>query len=237
MRNGSFGKWGAIMAFASAALALSAPRASSAELGFYVAGFYGQAKIPIGDQAVFDSFATDVYAVYGFEPLSTTSSLSDDKDSSFGMFAGYRLFANLAFEGGYMELGEISYRNDSFGTHFTTNPPPHNEPWLQKQSASTTGIALTALGVLPLSYRWEMYVRGGVLFATNELDIYITDFVGSDSPSGSDSSTEWLAGAGASFSFAEVYAARLEVMRVFGAGNGLIDGDIDIASLGFTVSF
>lgn len=224
------------MALATAALVLAAPRASSAELGFYVAGFYGRARLPLGDQVVFDSFAADVYDVYGFVPLSTTSSLSDDKDSGFGMFAGYRLLANLAFEGGYVDLGEISYRNDSFGDHFTTDPP-HQEPWFQKQTASTSGIALTALGVLPLSYRWEVYARGGVLFATNEIDIYVTDFVGSDSPRLSDSSTEWLAGAGASFSFAEVYAARFEVMRVFGAGNGLIDGDIDVASLGFTVSF
>lgn len=223
------------MAFASAALALCAPCANAAEPGFYVAGFYGQAKITIADQAVFDSFANDVYAVYGFQPLSTISSLSDDKDSSFGMYAGYRLFRNFAVEGGYVDLGEISYRNDSFGTHLTQ--PPHDEPWFQKQGASTSGIALTALGVLPLSYRWELYARGGVLFATNEIDIYITDFFGSDSLRLSDSSTDWLAGVGASFSFAEVYAARLEMMRVFGAGNGLIDGDIDVASIGFSVSF
>lgn len=236
MRTGSFSLWGAIMALAGATLALSAPRANAAELGFYVAGFYGQAKIPLGAQAGFDGSASNIYADYAFVPASTISSLSDDKDSSFGMFAGYRLFANLAIEGGYMDLGEVSYRNDSFGQHFTTDPP-HEEAWFQKQSASTNGIALTALGVWPLSYRWELYARGGVLLATNEVDVYITDFVGSDSFGGSDSSTEFLAGLGASFSFAEVYAARLEVMRVFGAGQGRIDGDLDVASLGFTVSF
>lgn len=236
MRTGSFRVWGAIMALAGVALALSAPRANSAELGFYVAGYYGQAKIPLGEQSAFDASANDVYAAYGLLPLASTSSLSDDKDSSFGMFAGYRLFANLAIEGGYMDFGEVSYRNDSFGQHFTTDPP-HEEPWFQKQSASINGIALTALGVWPLSYRWELYARGGVVFTTNEVDVYITDFTGSDTLRGSDSSADLLAGVGASFSFAEVYAARLEMMRLFGAGDGRIDGDLDIASLGFTVSF
>lgn len=227
---------GAIMALAGAALASLAPSASAAELGFYVAGFYGQAKIPLGSQADFDASAADVYSIYRFVPLTTNSSLSDDKDSSFGMFAGYRLFANLAIEGGYIDVGEVSYRNDSFGQHFTTDPP-QEEPWFQTQSASISGIALTALGVWPVSYRWELYARGGVLFATNEVEIFVTDFIGSDFFSGSDSSTDLLAGVGAAFSFAEVYAARFEVMRVFGAGEGRIDGDLDVASIGFSVSF
>ena len=150
-------------------------RAHAAELGFYVAGYYGEAKFDGVDKARFDDYATFVYSVYGFTPEQTVSTLGDDKDASFGMAAGYRLFPNLAIEGGYVDLGELSYRNDSFGTHID-----HQEPWFQKLGVSASGIALSALGVLPLSYRWELYARGGVLFATNEVDIYITDFFGED---------------------------------------------------------
>jgi opacity protein-like surface antigen len=224
------GLWVAIIAFAAAAGAMQ--RAQAAELGFYVAGHYGQAKFDGVDKTRFDDFATLVYSVYGFTPEQTTSTIGDDKDASFGMAAGYRLFPNLAIEGGYVDLGELTYRNDSYGTHID-----HQEPWFQKLSASTSGIALSALGVLPLSYRWEIYARGGVLFATNEVDIYITDFFGEDSLTVSESSTELLAGVGASFSFAEVYGARFEYQRVFDAGGGLFEGDIDIMSIGFTVHF
>jgi OmpA-like transmembrane domain len=230
MTSGTKGLWAAIIALAAASGAMQ--RAQAAELGFYVAGHYGEAKYDGVDKARFDVFATFVYSVYGFTPEQTSSTISDDKDTSFGMAAGYRFLPNLAVEGGYVDLGELSYRNESFGTHID-----HQEDWLQKLGASTSGITLSALGILPLSYRWEIYARGGVLFATNEVDIYITDMIGSDSLTVSESSTEWLAGVGASFSFAEVYGARFEYQRVFDAGDGLFEGDIDIMSIGFTVSF
>jgi opacity protein-like surface antigen len=230
MRSGSRGLGAAIIALAAASGAMQ--RAQAAELGFYVAGFYGEAKFDGVEKAQFDDYATLVYSVYGFTPEQTVSTLGDDTDASFGMAAGYRLFPNLALEGGYVDLGELSYRNDSFGTHID-----HQEPWFQKLSASTSGIALSALGVLPLSYRWELYARGGVLFATNEVDIYITDFFGEDALTVSESSTELLAGVGASISFAEVYSARFEYQRVFDAGDGPFESDLDIMSIGFTVSF
>ena len=224
--------WSAIIALVTLTIAIPPYSAQAAELGFYVAGFYGESKFKGVDKALLDDFAEVVYAAYGFTPESTVSALGDDTDSSFGMAAGYRLLPYLAFEGGYVDLGEIRYRNDSFGTHID-----HQEPWFQSLSSGTSGIALSALGILPISYRWELYARGGVLFATNELDIYITDFVGEDALRLSESSTEFLGGVGASFSFAEVYSARFEYQRVFDAGDGLVEGDLDIMSIGFTVSF
>jgi hypothetical protein len=232
MKQRSFGGLGAIIASGAAALAPGV--AHAAEPGFYVAGYYGEAKIGGADKAVFDDFAIFAYDAYGFipDPGGMTSSLGDDRDASFGMSAGYRLFRWLALEGGYADLGEIVYRNDSVGTQFG-NP----EQWFQKQAVSVSGITLSALGILPVSYRWELYARAGLLFATNEIDLYITDRVGADNVQFSDSSTEMLAGVGASFSFAEVYAARFEFQRIFDAGENLVEGDLDILSIGFTVSF
>jgi OOP family OmpA-OmpF porin len=224
--------WIMIVALVGPGLAMRSSRAEAAELGFYVAGQYGELKMEGADKAAFDEFATLVYSVYGFTPESTGSTLGDNKDSSFGIAAGYRLLPHLAVEGGYIDLGEISYRNDSFGTHLD-----HQEPWFQKLTASTSGLALSALGILPVSYRWELYARAGVLFATNQLDVYITDFYGYDSVGLSDTSTELLGGVGAAFSFAEVYSARFEYLRVFDAGADLIEGDMDVMSIGVAVSF
>jgi hypothetical protein len=231
MKQRSFSVVCAIIAFGAATLAATGG-AHAAEPGFYVAGFYGQSQINDADKAVFDDFATFAYEAYGFTPETTTSTLNDDPEQSYGMAAGYRLFRWLALEGGYSEFGELVYRNDSFGTHID-----HQEPWFQKHAVSVSGISLSALGILPLSYRWELYARAGVLFATNEIDLYITDFIGSDNVQFSDSSTEMLAGVGASFSFAEVYAARVEFQRIFDAGENLVEGDMDLLSIGFTVSF
>ncbi|MGH8178432.1 MAG: outer membrane beta-barrel protein [Steroidobacter sp.] len=232
MADGIVGIRGAIIALVGLSGVALIHGAEAAELGFYVAGHYGNATMKAADKALFDDFATFVYSQFGFTPEQTSSTLGDDTDSSFGMAAGYRLLPNLAFEAGYVDLGEIGYRNDSFGTHID-----HQEPWFQKISVSTSGIALSALGVLPLSYRWELYARGGVLFATNETNIYITDFFGAETFRLSDSNTEWLAGVGTSFSFAEVYAARFEYQRVFDTGSELAQGDIDVLSIGFTVAF
>ena len=56
----------------------------------------------------------------------------------------------------------------------------------------------------------------------------------------SESSTDYLAGVGAGFSFAEVYTARLEYDRVFDAGAEDAGGEarnVDVITLGFTVAF
>ena len=93
--------------------------------------------------------------------------------------------------------------------------------------------------MLPLSYRAEVYARVGILFSTTDFNIYLSD--GSDElrDSFSESSTDYLAGVGAGFSFAEVYTARIEYQRVFDAGAEDAGGeaDVDVITLGFTVAF
>ena len=108
----------------------------------------------------------------------------------------------------------------------------------QKIAAKTSGMTLSALGILPLSYRTEIYGRVGVMFATNDLGVRIDYVTGSDNPSISDSSTDLLAGIGAGFTFAEIYTARLEYLRVFDAGSSDTgEADVDMISLGVTVTF
>jgi hypothetical protein len=94
------------------------------------------------------------------------------------------------------------------------------------------------LGILPLSYRWEVYGRAGVLFASNELTLFLTDGVGNFKDTLNGSSTDLLAGAGAGFTFAEIYTLRAEYQRVFDAGDDTVgEGDQDLATVGVTVRF
>lgn len=211
---------------------LSWHAASAAEQGFYVGASYGQVKND-ADRASYDALAAGEYRSFGFTQAQSSVTF-DTEDSGYGFLGGYRLFANLAFEGGYLDLGTVSYRDESVGTSVVSGPGT----WNQNLETGTSGIVISALGLLPLSYRSELYARGGVMFATNEVSGFITNGIGSQQGSLSESSTNLLVGIGGGFAFAEIYTARLEYQRVFDAGIDLTGkADIDVISLGITVTF
>lgn len=214
----------------------------AAELGFYVGGSYGNGSKSI-DKASYDQFALAVYDAFGFVPGSNVGdnvSSIDTDNPGFGFVAGYRLNNHLAVEGGYMDLGKFRYQALSNGGFINADDPTVLDPDVLSLSANskTAGFALTALGILPLNYRWELYGRAGVLFASNELTLFLTNGVGSFKDTYTGSSTDLLAGAGAGFTFAEIYTLRAEYQRVFDAGDDTVgEGDQDLATVGVTVRF
>jgi OmpA-like transmembrane domain len=206
----------------------------AAELGFYVGGSYGNATRQT-DIAKYDDLAGQFYDAYRFTRATTTRTL-DEKDSTFGFVAGYRLLPHLAFEGGYVDLGSTAYRAKNTGAFPPEFVPSPNLNLNLDSKAS--GIALSALGILPLTYRFEVYARGGIVFATNTVHVFAYNELGSDTQEGSKTSTNLLAGVGASMSFLEIYGLRLEYQRVFDAGDKFTGkGDIDMVTLGITVGF
>ena len=186
-------------------------------------------------RSVFEDEALAIYNAFGFAPQTTTGSF-DTKDSSYGFVVGWRLTEHIALEGGYMDLGEVVYRDRSTGLRDNV-PDPQN--WAQNVESSTSGIALSALGILPLSYRWEVYARAGVLISNNTESVFITDGIDSESLRASKSGADLLAGVGVSFSIVEIYNLRLEFGRVFDAGEDdtLDEADVDMATLNIAVSF
>lgn len=223
------GAYAAVVAVAGCALSGAA---QSQELGFYVGGFYAETSKDAGI-GPFDEFALLVYDAVGFAPGQGSSRL-EEKDSGYGFQAGYRLLRNLAFEGEYMDLGAVEYRSTNEGA-FNNGPGTLDANF----DSGTSGMALSAVGILPIGYRWEIYARLGVLFATSEFDIFLSNGVSTLRDNVSESSTDYLAGVGAGFLFAEIYTARLEFRRVFdaGANDPVGEGDVDVISLGFTVGF
>lgn len=207
--------------------------ASAAEQGFYVGASYGQVKSD-ADRASYDALAAGEYEAFGFTPAQSSAAF-DTEDSGYGFFGGYRLFANLAFEGGYMDFGAVSYRDESVGTSVISGPGT----WNQNLETNISGIVISVLGMLPLSYRSDLYARGGVMFATNEVTRFITNGIASQKDGVSESGTHLLVGIGGGFTFAEIYTARLEYQRIFDAGVDDLTGeaDIDVISLAVTVTF
>jgi hypothetical protein len=205
-----------------------AGNARAAQLGIYAGISYAMAE----KDSTRSAFEDDAF---GYTPRTTTGSF-DAKDSSYGFVVGWRLTEHIALEGGYMDLGEVVYRDRSTGSRAGV---AGLQNWAQNVESSTSGIALSALGILPLSYRWEVYARAGVLISNNTESVFITNGVDSESLRASKSGADLLAGFGVSFSIVEIYNLRLELGRVFDAGeeDTLDEADVDMATLNIAVSF
>jgi OmpA-like transmembrane domain len=224
----------AIIAFIVLAGGVGAETARAAQLGIYAGISYAMVEKD-STRSAFEDEAVRIYNGFGFAP-QTTSGTFDAEDSSYGFVVGWRLTEHFAVEGGYMDLGEVVYRDRSTGFR---NGAPDPQNWAQNVESSTSGIALSALGVWPLSYRWEIYARGGVLISNNTESIFISNGVGSESGRASKSGADLLAGVGVSFSVVEIYQLRLELGRVFDAGEDATvdEADVDMATLNIAVSF
>jgi OOP family OmpA-OmpF porin len=213
---------------------VAAGPAGAAQLGIYAGGAIATVEKD-ATRSLYEQEAVAIYNAFGFGPQTTTATF-DAKDTAYGFLVGWRLTEHIALEGGYMDLGDVSYRDTSVGL-FDETPPP--ETWQQNIDSGTSGIALSALGILPLSYRWEVYARGGLLLANSTESVFITDGIGAEKLRASKSGIDLLAGVGISMTLVEIYSVRLEYQRVFDAGEDdtLDEADVDMATLNVTVSF
>lgn len=229
----------AIIAFIALAGSAAAGVARAAELGIYAGVSYVMAKKD-STRSVFENEAQIIDSLAAFAPAPQgTTATFDTEDSSYGFVVGWRLSEHLALEGGYMDLGDVKYREHSDGVFFGPDPPEQGS--LQKNiDSSTSGIQMSVLGILPLSYRWEIYARGGALIANSTEDVFVIDDLGTPGRiQVNQSGFDLLAGVGISFSLVDIYSVRLEYQRVFDAGEDetLDAADVDLATLNVTVSF
>ena len=228
----------AIIAFIALAGSAVVATASAAELGVYAGISYAMVKKD-SNRGVFENEAAAIDAQVGFvpDPASRTATF-DDEDSSYGFVVGWRMSEHFAFEGGYLDLGEVKYRQHEAG-EFQSDPVSPGT-FQQNIDSSTSGIQLSALAILPLTYRWELYARGGVLVSNSTENIFVLDEQGTSGKLRfTKSGFDLLGGVGVSFSIAEIYNIRLEYMRVFDAGDKatLDPADVDLMSLNVSVSF
>jgi hypothetical protein len=224
--------------FAGIALALMSisliPRlAGAVEAGFYVGGNYGQSDTTL-DIAPFDALAQAVNTAFFFAITDRSSTLEDGKDTTYSFFGGYRFSRHWAVEAGYMDFGKRVYREQSIGNYLfdeADEPPRTHE---LKLSSHSTGLTVSGLGILPLSYRSELFARGGISYVQNNVEIrgpYSAALRGGGA-------TSFLAGVGGSFTFADIYAVRLEFQRAFDIGHPKMQkADVDMITLGIAVTF
>jgi hypothetical protein len=215
--------------------ALAAPMyANAAEPGFYVGGQYGIGNKDESPEAL-GALTLGLYQELNYVP-ETRVSRFESNDTAWGFLAGYQLFPNLAFEGGYLTVGKDVLRDSSSGIYLGNNTA---ESWTTSLGVRSTGFALSALGILPITYNWEVFARGGVYLASNTLSFYYVNQSGlGDAGETSESSADMLAGAGAAWTLAEVYQLRAEYTRIFAAGaKEYGETDVDLMTIGITVRF
>jgi hypothetical protein len=128
--------------------------------------------------------------------IGPTSVEIDDVDTGFSATVGYRINRYLAAELTYTDFGDYErIERYSFGSPV-------------RYELSVTGPSVSVLGSLPLGEQWELFLRGGVLFADQETSLRIGAVL-----KRSFSDEVVMGGAGVQWSFAPRWAARLEYQR------------------------
>lgn len=187
--------------------------AYAADSGFYIGGSFGQSRIS-------DFSGSDVDTELRSIGITSTTG-TDDKDTGWKAFAGYRIMKYLAVEGAYTNFGEASATVTATAPIAgTANVKLENESW-----------SLSAVGILPLGDKFSLFARLG--FNVWNVDASASGTgSGGTAYSGSDDGSGGLYGLGAAYSLTPNLNLRAEWERYDFDGNNL-----DFVSVGLGWSF
>ena len=222
-----------ILALATfAALCAAQPALAADKTGFYVGGDIANANYDV-DQGSLDSLTEAIYNELELGILSADSEL-DDSDSSWSLFVGYRFMPYFAVEGAYVDLGTAGYT-----ANVLVDDGEGGIPTAITGDISSSGFALSGLGILPIGESFEAFARLGVYYADTDIDFTVAALGESESASEKEGETEFLWGIGGAFNFSDAWAVRLEYSQFMDVGDEELTGeyDVDRWSLGVTWTF
>lgn len=181
-------------------------------------------QLPIGG-AVYPAFGSAV------QPLAWPPG-ADSESGAWGAVAGYRISRYAAIELNYLNLGSLK-RNSTLMLGF---PTPTGSIEIRHE-LETRGPALAALGLYPVTERFDLYARAGVFFADVEASSSLVSSTvqvvgGRSSVTFGSEALAW--GGGAQFHWGQHWSVRLEFQRFENVGERNTEGeaDIDLLSLG-----
>ena len=183
-------------ALAAAALALAASQASAEA---YLGGSIGQSDID-------DEITTGLI----------TAGTVDGKDSAFKIFGGYMFNRHFGIEGAYVDLGEVSYSGNFFGTPVTGG------------RVEVSGVNISALGALPINEQFSVFGKIGLFL----WDAEANDTTGGAPFSAKEDGTDLSFGVGVSYNFTRNLGVRAE-WEMFEAA----DADATLLSVGLLWRF
>lgn len=193
--------------FLALSTVLGATSVQATDTGFYIGGSFGQSKVS-------DFNGSDIDAELASMGI-TSSTSTDDKDTGWKAFAGYRIMKYLAVEGAYTNLGEATANTIvTSPVAATVNTKIEAESW-----------TLSAVGILPLNDQFSLFARLG-------LNAWNSDISSTGTASDSADGTDVVYGLGASYNITKNLNLRGEWERyVFD------DTDVDLLSVGVAWMF
>lgn len=192
-----------------------APTAFADDAGLYVGAGIGTAE-----------HAKNIALKLPDLPLMTGT--SDSRDTSWNVTLGYRVNANIAFELGYVNLGDLEA---------SIADPSGASDARGQLSFSTEGVTAAMVARFPIG-RWTPYLRSGVLFSETELD-----YAGGVSGAAfgerlKDDSEDAFFGVGVTYDLGSRWAMQLDFTHVMDAGDpGSGQSDYHNATLGLIWRF
>ena len=202
----------------TAIAAASSLPAFADDTGAYVLGSVGNSQPNIG-QSTFDGRL-------GSAGATNVGSSWENSDWGWKAQLGYQFNRNFALEGGYVNLGDVSY-NASYTQGTATG------------DYKVDGWDVAGLGILPLDNNFSMFGKLGVIDARVTADLFGTWLNGVGNAN--DAVTSWRPeyGFGAMYNFTRNTGLRLEFEQINGVGNSSTTGqaNVDLMSLGATYRF
>jgi OOP family OmpA-OmpF porin len=186
-------------------LSLSSATVYAQEEDWYVGAGIGGAWTGVDDKDLDDRLTGLGY---------TTSSDVEDTDAGWKLFGGYQFNENFAIEGTFVDLGKVT--SDILVTEWPQ--PGALDPDLFVADAVTVhpysvgGFALTGVGTHRFSEKTAIFAKLGVF--RWKADILVRCSEGcTDQATATADGTDWSAGAGMSYDFANAMGGRIEWER------------------------
>jgi OOP family OmpA-OmpF porin len=182
------------------AIAAAPAIAKEPALGFYVGAGAGVSSFR-GDYA---SQVDQAYAGTGFTVDAAT--VTDDRDTAWKAYAGWRFHPYGAIEAAWLDFGEAR-------THYAIGVPNIGAA-TRDGRYRLSGVELSALGIVPIGDRATVYAKAGALFSQLKYDESgLNQFGEPGSFSHTNRETKLLWGLGGSFELVDSLAVRIEWQR------------------------
>lgn len=196
---------------------VASPYARAQDSGWYLGANVGQSRAKIDDTRITSGLLGS--------GLGVTTLQDHDKDTGFKVFGGYEFNRWFSLEGGYFNLGKMGYTA-------ATLPGGTLEGQIKVQ-----GVNLDAVLNIPLTEKFSVFGRAGVIYADAKDTFSGTGAVVVVNPSPSEKGTNYKYGGGLQYDFTKSFGMRAEYERYRindAIGN---KGDIDLASIGLLFRF
>lgn len=228
------------LALAALGLACSGS-ALAEETGWYFGFSGGISSTGLSKGDVDRRLVNDIAAGLAEEDLILTqaavASDLDDSDKAWGINIGYRINRFVAAEVGYLDLGKFVYEN---AMNLTVDDGPGGLaaqvfPSTSDFRLTVRGPFASVMGMFALGERFDVHVRGGLLFADTRAR---TRMVLDDIPDSltsfetKDSSSDFFGGIGATWNINPSYSLRLEYQKFLDVGDDHTgESDVDVVNV------